>query len=107
MQSYHQYTSSTTPQNFPTFTEIASYFGLCVWLVPFSLFVSLSASDNVLPTSTDGVGGLGSTGKDDEKKASKKGNSLIKSVIDGFKNWVGDAGNVLGWWKKDRDNNFL
>ena len=34
----------------PTFTEIASYFGLCVWLVPFSLFVSLSASDNVLPT---------------------------------------------------------
>ena len=62
----------------------------------------MSASDNVLPTSIDGP-----VGKDDEKKPLKKGNSLIKSVIDGFKNWVGDAGNVLGWWKRDRDNNFL
>jgi hypothetical protein len=39
-----------TPSNVPTFTEIASYFGLCVWLVPFALFVSLSAGDNILPT---------------------------------------------------------
>ena len=37
--------------NYPTFTEIASYFGLCIWLVPFALFVSLSASENVLPSS--------------------------------------------------------
>ncbi|KAH7077276.1 transmembrane adaptor Erv26-domain-containing protein [Paraphoma chrysanthemicola] len=36
--------------NIPSFTEIASYFGLCVWLVPFALFVSLSASENVLPS---------------------------------------------------------
>jgi hypothetical protein len=34
----------------PSFTEIASYFGLCVWLVPFALFVSLSAGENVLPS---------------------------------------------------------
>ena len=40
----------------PSFTEIASYFGLSVWLVPFALFVSLSASENVLPTmSQDGT----------------------------------------------------
>lgn len=34
-------------QEAPTFTEIASFFGLCVWLVPFALFVSLSAGENV------------------------------------------------------------
>ncbi|KAL8874503.1 MAG: hypothetical protein Q9174_000196, partial [Haloplaca sp. 1 TL-2023] len=34
----------------PSFTEIASYFGICVWLVPFAMFVSLSAGDNVLPS---------------------------------------------------------
>lgn len=27
-----------------------SYLTLCLWLVPFTLFVSLSANDNVLPT---------------------------------------------------------
>ncbi|MCJ1306494.1 erv26 super protein [Agyrium rufum] len=42
--------ASAASQSLPTFTEIASFFGLCVWLVPFALFVSLSASDNVLPS---------------------------------------------------------
>lgn len=37
-------------QTHPPFREIASFFGLLVWLVPFSLFISLSANDNVLPT---------------------------------------------------------
>ncbi|XP_053681368.1 protein TEX261 [Anopheles nili] len=36
-----------------TFSEILAYFTLCLWLVPFALFVSLSANDNVLPTSTN------------------------------------------------------
>jgi Transmembrane adaptor Erv26 len=31
-------------------SEILGYFTLCLWLVPFSLFVSLSANDQVLPT---------------------------------------------------------
>lgn len=33
-----------------TLSEILGYFTLCLWLVPFSLFVSLSANDQVLPT---------------------------------------------------------
>lgn len=33
-----------------TFSEIMAYFTLCLWLVPFALFVSLSANENVLPT---------------------------------------------------------
>ncbi|XP_049803931.1 protein TEX261 [Schistocerca nitens] len=33
-----------------SFSEVLSYFTLCLWLVPFALFVSLSANENVLPT---------------------------------------------------------
>ncbi|XP_065828248.1 protein TEX261-like [Oscarella lobularis] len=32
------------------FAEILAYFTVCLWLVPFIFFVSLSASENVLPT---------------------------------------------------------
>jgi len=35
----------------PGFTEIASFFGVCVWFTPLFLFLSLSANDNALPTS--------------------------------------------------------
>lgn len=40
-------------QQFHPFTEVMAYFTLCLWLVPFALFVSLSANDNVLPTSNE------------------------------------------------------
>lgn len=33
-----------------TFMDVATYFGVCVWLVPMFLFLSLSANDNVLPS---------------------------------------------------------
>ncbi|RWS30509.1 hypothetical protein B4U80_04792 [Leptotrombidium deliense] len=32
------------------FTEVLGYFTVCLWLVPFAFFISLSANDNVLPT---------------------------------------------------------
>ncbi|ODV60246.1 Svp26p [Ascoidea rubescens DSM 1968] len=42
------------PPHIPSFSEISSFFALCVWLIPFSLFVSLSAGENILPiTSTN------------------------------------------------------
>ncbi|XP_045467682.1 protein TEX261 [Harmonia axyridis] len=40
-----------------TFSEVLAYFTLCLWLVPFSLFVSLSANDNVLPMTNDRTDG--------------------------------------------------
>uniref|UniRef100_U5EY91 Protein TEX261 n=1 Tax=Corethrella appendiculata TaxID=1370023 RepID=U5EY91_9DIPT len=40
-------------QNYHTFSEVMAYFTLCLWLVPFALFISLSANDNVLPTSNE------------------------------------------------------
>lgn len=32
------------------FSEVLAYFTLCLWLVPFAFFVSLSAGENILPT---------------------------------------------------------
>jgi type IV secretory pathway TrbD component len=108
--------------NIPSFTEIASYFGLCVWLVPFALFVSLSAGENVLPSmgseyatgegssylsagkapdtfaSTSAVGGM--EGKRRARSGTNAG--LAKQVVTGVKDWVGETGEVMGIWKGER-----
>ncbi|KAG0712173.1 Protein TEX261 [Chionoecetes opilio] len=34
-------------------SEVLAYFTLCVWLVPFMFFISLSANENVLPTQAE------------------------------------------------------
>jgi hypothetical protein len=36
----------------PTFGDMATFFGICVWLAPLFLFLSLSANDNALPTNS-------------------------------------------------------
>ncbi|KAF8592646.1 DUF396-domain-containing protein [Ramaria rubella] len=38
----------------PTFFDIVTFFGICVWLVPLFLFLSLTANENALPTSRHG-----------------------------------------------------
>lgn len=86
------------PSNVPTFTEIASYFGICVWLVPFSLFVSLSASDNVLPTMGSEVPGMpGASGE----KLRRQG--LFTVVIDSVRDWMGEVARMAGWNRPNRD----
>ncbi|KAK3395385.1 DUF396-domain-containing protein [Sordaria brevicollis] len=90
------------PANVPTFTEIASYFGICVWLVPFALFVSLSASDNVLPTmgnEASSSGSAGGVGGDGTK--ARRGQGLIKSVVDNILGAVGGVTSTVGWKKSD------
>ncbi|XP_067117811.1 protein TEX261 [Osmerus mordax] len=32
------------------FSEVLAYFTICLWVIPFSFFVSLSAGENVLPS---------------------------------------------------------
>ncbi|XP_014561544.1 hypothetical protein COCVIDRAFT_33518 [Bipolaris victoriae FI3] len=110
--------------NIPTFTEIAAYFGLCVWLVPFALFVSLSAGENVLPSmgseyatgdgssyinpgkapdsygSGSGVGVSGMQGKRRARSGTNAG--MAKAVVTGVKEWVGETGEVMGFWKGER-----
>ncbi|OJJ59299.1 hypothetical protein ASPSYDRAFT_149331 [Aspergillus sydowii CBS 593.65] len=96
----------------PSFTEVASYFGLCVWLVPFALFVSLSAGENVLPTMgseyatgepvpTAGLsrGSLGVDGKNKNK-------GMAKALVDGVREWVSENGELMGFWKGDRAKRF-
>lgn len=114
--------------NILTFTEIASYFGLCIWLVPFALFVSLSAGENVLPSmgseyatgdgssyitpgkapesygSGSGVGvGGASTGVQGKRRGRSGTNAgMAKAVVTGVKEWVGETGEVMGFWKGER-----
>ena len=49
----HYFAFSHFQQHYYQFSEVMAYFTLCLWLVPFALFVSLSANDNVLPTSNE------------------------------------------------------
>ncbi|KAI9759420.1 MAG: isocitrate dehydrogenase (NAD(+)) idh1 [Chaenotheca gracillima] len=101
-----------TDMNVPTFTQVASYFGICVWLVPFALFISLSASDYVLPSmgseyATGGGGadagpstggGLGAVSGGTERK--KKG--LAKAMVDGVREYVGESGELMGFWRGEK-----
>ncbi|PWW77041.1 DUF396-domain-containing protein [Tuber magnatum] len=92
-RTLYDYSSSADPSFasvFPTFTEISAFFGICVWLVPFSLFVSLSAGENVLPSTSATM---------DSSSASKKkgsGAGMAKMVFGGAKEWLGSIGEALG-----------
>ena len=75
----------------PSFTMVASFFGLMVWLVPFSLFVSLSAGDNVLPT----IGSEPVRGPDGKGRPQ----GMVKALVD----WVrGALGELAGSTGMDR-----
>lgn len=91
-QSYRSMSSYYDRPDVPSFTQIASFFGICVWLVPFSLFVSLSANDNVLPTMGSSEPRIGGGGG--------KRQGLVKAVVDGFLDAVG---RVTGYGGERRD----
>ncbi|KAL1461244.1 hypothetical protein WDU94_013161 [Cyamophila willieti] len=46
----HYFAMNYFQAHYHSFSEVMAYFTLCLWLVPFSLLVSLSANDMVLPT---------------------------------------------------------
>lgn len=87
----------------PSFTEIASFFGICVWLVPFALFVSLSAGENVLPS----MGSEYATGQHREAAPTftrghkRRNTGIAKATIGGVQQWVGETGAVMGLWRAD------
>lgn len=92
--------------DYPSFTEIASFFGLCVWLVPFSLFVSLSAGENVLPSmGSEYATGEGSNyaragrepGGDGRGAGVAHNAGLAKALVDGVRGWVGGIGEAVGF----------
>ncbi|GAO15235.1 uncharacterized protein UV8b_04212 [Ustilaginoidea virens] len=81
-QAYQQPPYYGSAASVPSFSMIASYFGLCVWLVPFALFVSLSAGDNVLPTmGSEPVRGM-------DGKARPQG--MVKALVDHVRGAIGE-----------------
>ncbi|OXV07964.1 hypothetical protein Egran_04274 [Elaphomyces granulatus] len=99
--------------NIPSFTEVASYFGLCVWLVPFALFVSLSAGENVLPSmGSEYVTGdhapatslAGAAGSSDNSRKQNKG--MAKALVDGVRDWMGEVGELMGFWRGEHQRRF-
>jgi hypothetical protein len=95
MASYYD-----TPDDVPSFTEIASYFGLCVWLVPFALFVSLSASDNILPTMGSEPSSSSSAGIN-TGTASRRGQGMAKALVDTIRGAISEGSALVGWKKPE------
>ncbi|XP_030842089.1 protein TEX261 [Strongylocentrotus purpuratus] len=61
------------------FSEVLAYFTLCLWLVPFAFFVSLSAGENILPTTQKPE-----TGKDDVVSSYFSKKSKRNGLLAGF-----------------------
>lgn len=97
-RAYQNYSYYDTP-DIPSFTEIASYFGLCVWLVPFALFVSLSASDNILPTMGSEASSSSSASVGGGSGREKKG--LAKALVDNIRGAIAGVGAVTGLKKPE------
>lgn len=71
------------PPRIATFVEVCSFFGLCVWFIPFALFVSLSAHDNLLPSHVEVSG--------------KKNNGLAKVLVANLREYVYAASRKCGY----------
>ncbi|KAM5435009.1 erv26 superfamily protein [Microsporum canis] len=102
----------------PSFGEIASYFGLCVWMIPFALFVSLSAGENVLPSmgSEYATGSMGSSGgasvgadaygESSSSSVKTKSKGMAKALVDGAREWVSESGELMGFWGGQNTRRF-
>lgn len=74
------------PRRVPLFTEVCSFFGLLVWFVPFALFVSLSAHDNLLPQHME-----------NNPEAKKKSQGLAKVVVTKVRDSIYALSRQLGY----------
>lgn len=79
----------------PSFTQVSSYFGLCVWMVPFALFISLSAGDNVLPT-------MGSEPVPGTPGGKRQG--MVKAVVDTILDGIGEVAQMAGLQGRNRED---
>lgn len=90
----HRLDPNYKPPRIASFAEVSSFFGICIWFIPFALFVSLSASDNVLPTSNE----LSSSQFDDSGKT-KRGRTqgLAKVVVGRIRDWIYSVSRTFGY----------
>ena len=77
----------------PSFGQVAAFFGICVWLVPFGLFVSLSAGELVLPT----IGSDGRISPGPSDGGTKRAQGLVKQTYAALGNWLQETAAALGW----------
>lgn len=75
----------------PLLSEVISFFGLCVWLVPFALFVSLSSHDNLLPHHMETSGGR------------QRNTGLAKAVVETVRDKIYTIPRSLGY---ELDRNY-
>ncbi|CAL1701195.1 unnamed protein product [Somion occarium] len=68
--------------NVPGFADIATFFGVCVWLAPLFLFLSLSANDNALPMNLGSTDVPSTPTKVSTPMIQKPKGSLFKSFYD-------------------------
>lgn len=75
------------PPRIPTFPEVCSFFGLLIWFIPFALFVSLSAHDNLLPQHMEL----------ESSKERKRKNGLAKVVVANAREYLYAISRKLGY----------
>ncbi|KTW31404.1 hypothetical protein T552_04050 [Pneumocystis carinii B80] len=86
-----------------TLGQIASFFAICIWLIPFSLFVSLPAGDNVLPiTSNDYISSGSSINYMRSDKYKRIG--MIKSIFSKIKISMEVAIQNINWNSRSQKN---
>ena len=78
----------------PTFGQVIAFFGICVWLVPFGLFLSLSISDSTLPTiASDGQMVPGASAQGNRRRAQ----ALVKKMVVSVAKWVNKNLQAFKW----------
>ncbi|RPD67003.1 DUF396-domain-containing protein [Lentinus tigrinus ALCF2SS1-7] len=78
-RAHRSYRGPPLPHAVPNFGDIATFFGICVWLAPLFLFLSLSANDNALPTN---AGSSSPPSSPTKAVATRSRTSLFKSLFD-------------------------
>ncbi|XP_026547400.1 protein TEX261, partial [Notechis scutatus] len=63
------------------FSEVLAYFTFCLWLTPFAFFVSLSAGENVLPSTVQPGDDVVSSYFTKGKRGKRSGILLVFSFI--------------------------
>ncbi|CAL9728481.1 protein Svp26p [Monosporozyma unispora] len=102
-----RYSQNYIPERRASFAEVASFFGICIWFIPFALFVSLSAGDYVLPTTAD-------IKKNDDATADgsngprlhKKTMGLARMVINRVRDYISMCLRLFGFKVKDRYSSY-
>jgi len=72
--------------------QVISFLMLCVWFVPFTLIISLSAGENVLPTMSSESPSMG--GESINRGSKNKRQGMIKAVVDSVTGAIGNAWNM-------------